>query len=287
MTQPESRAAIPQVEYTGGQWTTKRNFVPIINEAASRQNVETEWLSDDWIVRLTKGGVHRLISGTSFPLNNAGAVSISDDKVSTYAVLHNAGVPAVPHYLVRVPSNGDLHGATDKAFAAVQPPMVIKPARESGGLDVCRAGSYAEAEQIVGQLALRHQALAISPYENILSEHRVVMLDGQARLFYRKEIPATAGNGEWRHNLKYGAVSVMEESPEVQAELSSLATRAMDAIDGRFMTVDIVTTPEHRSVLEINSGVMLNRFANQSPENYEQTIAIYSDAIGSLFQQQP
>jgi glutathione synthase/RimK-type ligase-like ATP-grasp enzyme len=267
-------------QYRGGRWTAPRPFISLLNEAARQAEVEIRWLSDGWVASLRRAGRICYIHGASFPLNNSGASHIAADKVATFTVLEDAGVPAVPHYLVRFPSSGDTQGAADHALTVVRPPLVVKPLDQAGGLDVCKADTLEEAEKIIGRLAARYYALAVAPFETVLSEHRVVVLDEVPRLFYEKKLP---NKDEWRHNLKGGARALLEVSPEKIASLGDIAIRATRAIDGRFMSVDIVRTPEGMKVIEVNSGVALNRFAAVNDDYRRRAVSIYREAITRCF----
>lgn len=267
-------------EYRAGKWTAPRPFISLIEQAALETDVRVRWLSDDWIARLERNGKIRYIHGTCFPLNDSGASHVAADKVSTSAVLADARVPVVPHHLVRFPSSGDRHGVADIALGLVKPPLVVKPTAEAGGLDVYKADSTAQARGIIERLAGRYAALAIAPWETVLKEHRVVVLDDVPRLFYEKKL---LNQPEWRHNLKHGAVPVLEDSLGTTADLAEMAIRAMQVIGGRFMSVDIIRTPGGLKVLEINSGVMLDRFAAQSEDYRAKAVQIYRDAIISCF----
>jgi ribosomal protein S6--L-glutamate ligase len=254
--------------------------VSLINDAAEQAGVQIRWLSDDWVAKLAREDEVHYLHGASFPLNNVGASQIAADKVATFRVLNDAGVPAVPHHLVRFPYSGQMQGVVDFALKLVQPPMVVKPINEAGGLDVCKADTVEEAVRTINRLAARYYVLAISPFETIVSEHRVVVLDGSPRLFYEKKL---TNLDEWRHNLRHGAVALSEESPQTIAALSDMAVRAMHAIDARFMSVDIIHTTSGLKVIEINSGVMLDRFAGLN-ENYRaRVVSIYRDAIRLCF----
>jgi glutathione synthase/RimK-type ligase-like ATP-grasp enzyme len=277
---PDSQPVV-ESEYRGGKWTAPRPFISLLSEAASQAGIELRWLSDDWIAHLRKADDVRYVYGTAFPLNNAGAAHIAADKVATYVVLDDAGVPAVPHYLIRVASSDEPDETIDRALAKVHCPVVVKPAEEAGGLDVHRAETIEEARSLIDRLARCYSALAVSPFETILSEHRVIMLDGIPQLFYEKRILSKT---EWRHNLKYGAHPVVEESPDVRAELANIAIAAMRTIGGRFMSVDVVRTPNSRKVLEVNSGVMLDRFAAQNRNYRAIAVHIYREAISRCFE---
>ena len=52
-----------------------------------------------------------------------------------------------------------------------------------------------------------------------------------------------------------------------------------EEIGVRFASIDIVSTNEGLKVLEINSGVMMENFAGESPQNYRKAREIYRDAI--------
>jgi hypothetical protein len=277
---PDSNA-LAESDYIGGKWIAPRPFVSLINEAASQAGASVRWVSEEWVARLEKQSEVRYIHGSSFPLNNASAAHIAEDKVSTFTVLADAGVAAVPHYLVRIPSSGDTAGAADRALSLVHPPLVVKPTSEAGGLHVYRVESVMDAHALIDRLAIRFPALAVCPFETILTEHRVIMLDDEPQLFFRKELN---DEGEWRHNLKHGARPVIEESKEARSELTAIARRAMRAIGGRFMAVDVIRTPAALMVLEINSGIMLDHFASQSRLHRTYAVDIYRVAIDRCFE---
>ena len=267
-------------EYIRSQWTASRPFVALINKAAIQAGIQVRWLSDDWIAQLQKAGQVRYIYGSCFPLNNAGASHVAADKVATSIVLREAGVPATAHHLVRFPPSGEVEGAADRALACVQPPMVVKPNEESGGVDVHKAESYEEARSIIERLATRYISLAVSPFESIISEHRVVIMDDEPQLCYEKQIyPGT----DWRHNLGYGATAAIEKSPETVRELTDIAIPAIRAVGGRFMSVDVILTPSGLRIIEINGGVTLDRFASQSQSHEVIAAEIYRKAIVRCF----
>jgi glutathione synthase/RimK-type ligase-like ATP-grasp enzyme len=49
-----------------------------------------------------------------------------------------------------------------------------------------------------------------------------------------------------------------------------------------FCSVDIVKVGGQYKILEINSGVMLEKFATQSPANYSVALKIYKQALQQI-----
>lgn len=81
---------------------------------------------------------------------------------------------------------------------------------------------------------------------------------------------------EWRHNLGLGAKAEKVVNPEAV----EVALEAARAVNMKFCSVDIVELPDGTlSVLEINSGVMMDSFIASSDENRLTAKEIYRSAI--------
>lgn len=80
----------------------------------------------------------------------------------------------------------------------------------------------------------------------------------------------------WKSNLGEGAQAEIIKNKTI----STLAVKAANAINIRFCSVDIIeTTSGEFYVLEINSGVMIEHFLNNSPQEYDRVKAIYEKAV--------
>ncbi|GMV99694.1 MAG: hypothetical protein AMXMBFR84_08330 [Candidatus Hydrogenedentota bacterium] len=197
--------------------------------------------------------------------------------------------------------------------------VVCKPNNGTGGIDVELACTMVALETIVQRLFAVYPSVCLSPFASIDDEYRCVVLDGTVETCFRKIRPEITGDGkrtlreliadlpdelirrmpwrpevlssqhtvvpegmrfplEWRHNLAFGAY------PEIVSEASveTLAVRAAEAIDLRFGSVDVIRSRQGLSVLEINSGVMMERFARTSPGHHAIAVEIYSRVL-SLF----
>lgn len=264
--------------YAPAEWTARREFTRIVNDICATQGIALEWSSQDWVARLHKNGVSRFIYGYTFPVNNAGVTCVLRDKAATYGILSGAGVPAVPHTLLRLPA--DRTTAIRAVLDLAPLPLVIKPNMgESGGFDVIRCETRAELTAALQDLATRHQNLAVCPYIHIAREFRVVMLAGEPLLVFSK----TPAAHEWRHNVRLGATPALVTDAARTTELTALARSAMQATSAELAAVDIAETPEGYKIMEINGGISLAHIAEVSPDLRRAARAVYSAILARIF----
>jgi ribosomal protein S6--L-glutamate ligase len=269
--------------FEGHEWKLRRIFVTFINKAARELGIEVTWLSDHWIARLEKDGVVKYIHGASFPLGSATGSAIMRDKVSTYEVLQTAGVAAVPHYLVRfTPSRLPLEAAA-RAIRFSKFPMVVKPLKGFGGIDVSQARSIEELNLLLTEMSGRYNAMAISPFLRVQNEYRVVMLGREPLIIFEKVLSGDHSESEWRHNLKYEATPQVHSAPSICQPLVKLARATVNALDAGFVSVDIVRAEDELQVLEVNSGVVLEHFSSHTPMYALQAFAAYKKALQVCF----
>ncbi|TAK37122.1 MAG: hypothetical protein EPO30_11115 [Lysobacteraceae bacterium] len=123
------------------------------------------------------------------------------------------------------------------------------------------------------------QAWAAAPYVNIVSETRVILLDGECLLAYKKE--AVDANGLKMFNLGLGARAI-DIVPD--DELLQLARVAQSVLGLRLCAVDIVERADGVSqVLEVNDGIMVENYARQSDANKQRALGIYAQIVDRLF----
>ena len=66
-------------------------FLRIIKEICNELDINYEFLSKDWIIKLSKDEKIRFISGYKFDLLNHASGICFDDKYATYEVLNSIG----------------------------------------------------------------------------------------------------------------------------------------------------------------------------------------------------
>ena len=253
------------------------NFVAQITSAAVALGAEITWLSSDYVAEVTRGPHVAVIVGYHFPLNNAAACTLADDKSATADMLARFDVPNVRHTLIRFDSDGSLVGQIDRVAELFGFPLVIKPHRGTSGDGVTRVDSLEALVAALTCLRVQYQALAASPWIDIEHEYRVVVLDDRARLIFEKV--RVEPESDWRNNLKFGSLPVIESRHDLCRELTGVALRASDALGLRFASVDIVASRAGLAVLEVNSGVCLERFSAVSSGHFRRAGAVYADAL--------
>lgn len=268
------------VSFAESEWGFRQFFVGMISSLCKEERIDLQWLSEYWVARLEKEGKVQFITAYLFPLNNAAAAGIARDKVATYHVLKKAGVPIVPHYLVRFPFEGPIDDIVEHALAHTPLPLVLKPCDRGSGKDVYKVTSHAELVAQLRHMAQRYQTIAASPLEEIEDEYRVVLLDQEPLLLFRKELQQE--QSEWRHNLQFGAVPRRVPEGEMATKLISLAQESMRAIGLRFAAIDLITTPEGLKVMEVNAGFSAGR-VGKYPEFSEEVMATYRAALRACF----
>jgi ribosomal protein S6--L-glutamate ligase len=259
-------------------------FINQLNTAADDLGIQLSWLSDFWVAQLEKDALVKYVIGYTFPLNNASAAQVASDKVAAAAILSASRLPVVPHRLLRFSTAEPAEWAS-AVLAGTDLPIVVKPYKESSGIDVYRATTRTELRDDLALLARRYWAVAVSPYIDIVDEYRVVVLDRNVKLIYRKVRVRNVKNeaAEWRHNLLLGAYPEILESTDLYQSLSTLAAEAMTALDLTFASVDIVMVGDQLQILEVNSSVTLERFGLHTPAYADIALTIYKDALHRSF----
>ncbi|MQC26453.1 MAG: RimK-like protein [Chloroflexi bacterium] len=179
-----------------------RALVTLIDEIAADEGYALTRFSQDWILRLEKGGTARHVFGYNFEVNSATAQLLAADKAATADLLAHVGVPVVEHRLFlhpRLAGYVSAQGNWDAMQRYAQErgyPLVVKPNEGTGGDDIYKVGSALELEQAVSELFEGHRAITLSPFLEIEQEYRVVGLDGENLLIYGKERPRVLGDGQ-------------------------------------------------------------------------------------------
>ena len=194
--------------------------------------------------------------------------------------------------------------------------IVCKPNAGTEGDSVFKVSSQKDLEFASREIFFRSGDMSISPYRKIQAEYRVIIVKAGVGVIYEKKRPFVTGNGHdsikrliekditllgvevddeldvfrvpeadeivevsWKHNLGQGAHPVLVTDISKKEILSGLALSCAVALDAAFMSIDIVEDECGFEVLEINSGVMMEKFAKMNPENYAIAKNIYEKAI--------
>ena len=199
--------------------------------------------------------------------------------------------------------------------------IVIKPNDGTCGNNVYHIQNIDELTNILDTLFIKHHSLCMCPYYEIENEYRIILLNGEVQLCYEKNLPKAVGDGtssirelliefnpsyfsnklsdskydrilkkdeiytyNWKFNLSQGSISKTIEDNKLKENLMTIVNKIYNFIDVNFVSIDIIKTRDNNlQVLEINSGVMLENYLKQHPDERDKIKEIYKKAIGNLF----
>jgi glutathione synthase/RimK-type ligase-like ATP-grasp enzyme len=85
---------------------------------------------------------------------------------------------------------------------------------------------------------------------------------------------------DWRHNLALGADIDENIESNIKTKLNNIVKKVNEIIPINFFSIDIAKIKNDFKVVEINSGVMMERY---STFNYQKAYNVYEKVIIDLF----
>ena len=297
-------------------------FNEIIKEICKEEDIKVEIMSNNYLIKLTKNNVTKFIWGCKFPLNDHSIGSIIDDKYALYEICKNNNISVIEHKIIWNPSN-KLGENTSKLlkeyFFKYNENVVLKPNNGSKGIDVNHLTNLNDLINISNKLFSKYFSLSICPYYDIKNEYRVVILDNEVKLVYEKDKLVVKGDGkdsvknllikgnpiyfqnknltkydyvlndgkifeyDWRFNLSRGATAKLISDKELEDKITSLALDVTKILGARFVSVDIINSNGKLLVMEVNSGVCIDKVCNFIDKDLKQVKEIYRSAIKKMF----
>ena len=296
----------------------------IIREICQELNIKYTYLSKDWIIKLTKDDKVAYLSYNKFPLDNHPLGLIMDDKYALYDVLKDLNIPVCTHHIFYNENNNfpyakGCHTKEDllRIFDEFNNDVVIKPNNGAMGLDVFHITDKNKLISQVKKLLVKNFSISICPYYHIKNEYRIIILDNEIKLIYKKINPRVIGDGkstlkellvkfnpyyfkeidvpniipnsneeyvyDFHFNLSKGSIATTDIDKKLSEKLTSIAKEVTNKTGIRFASVDIVETTDNCIlVLEVNSGVTIDKAISFIPNGYEVAKNIYKEAIIKL-----
>lgn len=254
-----------------GQYILDRWMVAALRDICREKNISFDSYSDDWLIELSdRSNRHRII-GYKFDLNTSVASTIAGDKVAAYQMLQKSNIPAVEHRLIRTKAGDypDWKNGLSK--------IVVKPLDGTSGHGVALLENTAKVDAYITSRPTI-AAWAVSAYQEIKTERRLIILDGQVICSYEK-IPVNI-NDLAMFNLGLGAIPSVNEAP---AETIELAVRATSEIGLRLAAVDVIAVNDTYKILEVNDGIMMENFMRHSDQYKQIGFQTYRHIVDAQF----
>lgn len=297
----------------------------LIKKICEKHSIEYKLLSKDWIIMLKKNNKIRFISGCKFSLNDHAIGEILDDKYALYDVLRANNIPVVEYNILYPRTNNnsyaiDANNSNNvKEYLKKHNEIVLKPCKGTCGNDVYHITDINEIDEKLDALFSRYSSISYSPYYNIKNEYRVITLNGNIEIIYKKERPIVIGNGKesirelllsfnyeyfkdklddsvydkilaggesyeysWKFNLSNGSRASFDISNVIRRKIESISKSVIKKLDVKFSSIDIVEVGDNFLILEMNSGVMVENLLSMI-DDINTVENVYERAILSMF----
>jgi glutathione synthase/RimK-type ligase-like ATP-grasp enzyme len=199
--------------------------------------------------------------------------------------------------------------------------VVIKPNDSYEGKGVYLCFSQKEIECALYKSFQSHSIVAAAPYINAHAEYRIVYLDGECLLLYKKKLPEVIGDGHlslkalaehlgvnepdfcqkdqlnivpargehitvgWKFNLSCGSTPEVIDRFSAPQLLLDIATKAAETVNAKFVSIDLLEESGSHDlmVLELNAGVAMDQFIIKNPDGRKIAYSIYEKSIKNMF----
>ena len=300
-------------------------FQKLIKEICNELGIKYKILSKKWIMRLEKDGKIRYLSGNKFDLNGHAIGNMLDDKYAFYETLKYLDIPVCEHRILYSENNQNNYaiGCQSKEdllkyFNKYNRNVVIKPNKGAMGIGVYHITDEDDLYEKTKLLLTSKYSISICPFYHIKNEYRVVILDNEIKLMFKKINPTIVGDGvstlkelllkfnkyyyknvevpniildkdevytyDFKFNLSQGSIASMDINPELKEKLSRLTLEVTKKVGITFASIDIIETEDNQLlVMEANSGVTINKVTKYIPNGKNIAKEIYKEAILKLF----
>lgn len=161
--------------------------------------------SQGWISHLSHAEKVRVTYGYTFPLNSSTSTKVCGNKPAVSSILKETGIPQIRHHRFLM---GDVKGGKRKHFddggvwSRVKQfaekhgnNIVCKPAEGTGGNGVEHVTTIQELESVLSKMLGTNKEVALCSFKKIRFEYRLIMLDGEAEVIFKKIPPYVIGDG--------------------------------------------------------------------------------------------
>lgn len=290
----------------------------MIKEICNELNIEFNIIADDWVMVLKSGYKLNVITGYKFPLNSHSVGMLFDDKGLLYEFCKLEDINIIEHKVFF--ENYKKEDAI-KYFNDHKKEVILKGNLGTCGREVFKINDENTLIETMNKLMKSQYSVSLCPYYHIDHEYRVFVLDNKIKLIYGKTRPIVFGDGkktllelaeefnplfyndkknqkfkkdyipkknekiclDFRFNLANGAVPFIDINSNILSKLYDFTENLIDKIDIGFASVDIIDVDGTLYLMEINSGVMINKLVDFNLVDRETIKNIYKEAIKMMF----
>ena len=301
-----------------------RTLYEMVKQIADEEGLKFNTYIKDWVIELEKNDKVMHIYGFRFSNNSSSVDRILSDKSACYEVLNGSNFPAIEHILISKKEEDFTNRESNSYKLMVSKleeygQIVLKNNSDSsGGKSVYKVTNREELEETIDKLSDKRM-ISLSPFYNIECEYRFIVLDGETMVCYAKERPSVTGDGvktvdelikdkyvefnnhekidleyvpakdekyllSWKHNLIKGSRPVEIKDESIKARLTETARQISKRLNLGFVSIDFAQIGDDFKVIEINSGVLMEKFSEESQEHNNTAKEVYRQAILRKFE---
>lgn len=167
----------------------------MLNKIAPKYGIEYRTGNDTWFGALSYGRISKPIVGFDLGLNSSTTKEYCDNKTATTFRLNQENIPNVQHqfFTRKAP---DVWAKIVQFGKEHHFNVVCKPKSGTCGNDVFHAKSELQLQTICKRMFESYPDLSLSPFLNITNEYRVILLNQQAELAFKKNRPSVIATGK-------------------------------------------------------------------------------------------
>lgn len=293
----------------------------LLLELSASNNFSVKGFSQNYIIEVSNNKDKFYIYGNCFPLNDASSQKLCADKSALSMVLKLNDVNCLEHELYKNPDYDPTFNINLIENKLKENPkgLVLKDNKGYCGNNVFWVKNKTQIKKAVNKIFKQNLDLAVCPYVDIEDEFRLIMLNGECKVCYKKVRPYVIGDGKlnvknliakkykdikfdlpfktlnttpnknekivlgWKHNLKWHSTPEEVVDKKLEKKLIEFAKKVVKTINLKFCSVDLYIEDDKIKVLETNSIVSMNSFANYLKENYNKTKQIFLEAVNASF----
>lgn len=205
-----------------------------------------------------------------------------------------------------------------KLFKLYHNDIVAKINNGSLGMDVYHITDSHTLIKVLDKLFIKNYSISICPYYHIKNEYRLIVLNNKIELIYKKISPTVYGDNvhsikelllnfnypffkdktlpdtilglnesytyDWHFNLSRGSIASLDIPKKLKTKLSTIAKEVSKKTGIIFASIDIIETNDNDLlVLEVNSGVSIDKCTNFIKDGYNIAKSIYKEAVIEMF----
>lgn len=303
------------------------NFLDLIKEICDENNIKCTNINQSWFMILEKNNTRKFINGYKFDKNNHALGKILDDKFATYELLKSLMIPVCEHNILYSENNQNEYAEgfnninyLNSLFNKYNNDIVIKINEGTCGINVNRINDNKTLKEFYKSLNDKTKSYSVCPFYNIKNEYRLIIVNNEVKVIYKKELPLVYGDGlstikellkkfnyeyfknindknldkvlginekymyNWKFNLSCGSRASFEINEKDKIRILEIVNNLLNKIELGFCSVDIIKTIDNEYIiLEINSGVMMKNLIKENENGLSIAKSIYKEAILSMF----